>query len=45
MKKVGVLVGREQSFPESLIQKVNERGRGEVTVEMVKVGGVRFDMK
>jgi hypothetical protein len=41
MKKVGVLVGREQSFPESLINTINERGRGEVTAEMVKVGGVR----
>jgi hypothetical protein len=44
MKKVGILVGREKSFPESLIQKINESGRGEVTAELMKVGGVRFDM-
>lgn len=44
MKKVGILVGREKTFPESLIQKINERGNGAVTAELMKVGGVRFDM-
>ncbi len=43
MKKVGILVGREKTFPVSLIEKVNERGGGEVTAEFVKVGGVRHD--
>ncbi len=43
MKKVGILVGREQSFPDALIRRVNERGQGEVTAEFVKVGGVRHD--
>ncbi|MBA2339568.1 MAG: hypothetical protein H0V88_04180 [Pyrinomonadaceae bacterium] len=43
MKKVGILVGREQSFPESLIQRINERGAGEVTAEYVKLGGIRYD--
>ncbi|MBV9211107.1 MAG: hypothetical protein JOZ52_10785 [Acidobacteria bacterium] len=41
MKKVGLLVGREQSFPEALIQSINERGGGETMAEFVKVGGVR----
>jgi Glutathione synthase/Ribosomal protein S6 modification enzyme (glutaminyl transferase) len=43
MKKVGILVGREQSFPEAIIKSINERGAGEVVAEMVKVGGIRLD--
>jgi hypothetical protein len=41
MKKVGLLVGRELSFPEALIQSINERGQGETIAEFVEVGGVR----
>ncbi len=41
MKKVGLLVGREKSFPQALIQRINERGEGEVMAEFVTVGGVR----
>ena len=44
MKKVGLLVGREVTFPRALIERVNERGGGEVVAEMVTVGGVRHDM-
>ncbi|MDT4952972.1 MAG: hypothetical protein QOJ02_1110 [Acidobacteriota bacterium] len=43
MKKVGILVGREQSFPEALISSINERGKGEVIAEFIVVGGVRYD--
>ncbi len=43
MKKVGILAGREQTFPEALIERVNKRGNGEIIAEMVKVGGVRLD--
>lgn len=43
MKKVGILTGREQTFPAALIQSINERGNGETIAEMVKVGGVRLD--
>jgi hypothetical protein len=43
MKRVGILVGREQTFPEALIRTINERGQGEVTAEMVKIGAVRQD--
>src|SRR5436189_3176554 len=43
MKRVGVLVGREVTFPESIINAINERGKGEVTAEMVTVGGIRLD--
>jgi hypothetical protein len=43
VKKVGLLVGRERTFPVSLIESINERGGGEVVAEFVKVGGVRHD--
>jgi hypothetical protein len=43
MKRVGILVGREQSFPEALIARINERGKGEVVAEFIKTGGVRLD--
>ncbi len=43
MKKVGILVGREITFPEAIINSINEKGNGEVVAEMVKVGGVRLD--
>ena len=43
MKKVGILVGREVTFPESIIKAINERGNGEVIAEMVTVGGIRLD--
>lgn len=42
MKKVGILVGREMSFPEALIKSINERSGG-VVAELIKVGGVRVD--
>ncbi|HSK72115.1 MAG TPA: hypothetical protein VK892_10500 [Pyrinomonadaceae bacterium] len=43
MKKVGILVGREVTFPEAIINSINEKGDGEVTAEMVKIGGIRMD--
>ena len=43
MNKVGILVGREQSFPEALIQSINERGDGGTVAEFIKVGGLRYD--
>jgi hypothetical protein len=43
VKKVGILVGREKTFPLSLIESINERGEGEVVAEFVKIGGVRHD--
>jgi glutathione synthase/RimK-type ligase-like ATP-grasp enzyme len=39
MLKVGLLVGRERSFPDALIEEVNGRGAG-VVAEYVKVGEV-----
>jgi hypothetical protein len=43
MKRVGILVGRERTFPAALIERINGRGRGEVEAEYVKLGGVRLD--
>ncbi len=43
MKKVGILVGRELTFPESIIRSINEKGGGNVTAEMMTVGGIRLD--
>jgi hypothetical protein len=37
------LVGREKTFPAALIEKINERGDGEVVAELITVGGVRHD--
>lgn len=42
MKKVGLLCGREWSFPPRFIDEVNRRDAG-VTAELVKLGGTRMD--
>ena len=43
MKRVGVLVGREKTFPEALIAGINERGNGNVVAEYIKLDGVKYD--
>ncbi|HVS80426.1 MAG TPA: hypothetical protein VHE60_01675 [Pyrinomonadaceae bacterium] len=43
MKRVGILVGRENTFPEALIRNINERGQGAVTADFITLGGVRYD--
>src|SRR3979409_495422 len=43
MKKVGILVGRERTFPEALIRNVNERGNGSVVAEYINLGGGGHD--
>jgi len=43
MKRVGILVGREVTFPEAMIESINGKGGGEVTAEMVTIGGIRLD--
>ena len=40
--KVGLLVGREWSFPPAFLEEVNRRGTG-VVAEFVKLGGTRMD--
>jgi len=43
MKRVGILVGREKTFPDALIRNLNERGNGKVVAEYIKLGGVLYD--
>jgi hypothetical protein len=40
-KRVGLIVGREWSFPPAFIKEVNERDQG-VTAELVQLGGTRM---
>ncbi|HEV3201170.1 MAG TPA: hypothetical protein VGZ73_24885 [Bryobacteraceae bacterium] len=40
--KIGLLVGREWSFPPAFLKEVNERGQ-EVVAEYVRLGGTRMD--
>jgi hypothetical protein len=42
MLKVGLLVGREGTFPPAFLEEVNRRGAG-VTAEYAKLGGTRMD--
>ncbi|MES2454377.1 MAG: hypothetical protein V4594_02500 [Bacteroidota bacterium] len=37
MKKIGILFGRERSFPEAFVKRVNELGGGEITAEAVSI--------
>jgi len=43
MKRVGILVGREKTFPDALLNRINERGQGDVTADFIKLGGIRHD--
>ena len=43
MKRVGILAGREVTFPEAIIKSINEKSGGAVEAEMVTVGGIRLD--
>lgn len=42
MKKVGILAGRERSFPQALIERVAGRNAG-VEAEWIKLGGTSLD--
>jgi len=43
MKRVGIIAGREITFPESIINSINEKGNGNVVAEMATFGGIRMD--
>lgn len=43
MKRVGILTGREITFPAALIESINSRGNGKVFAEMISIDGVRLD--
>ena len=40
MKKIGILFGKERSFPEAFIERVNSKGVKDITVEAVKIDKV-----
>ena len=41
--KIGILCGREYSFPPAFIEKVNELGKKDgITAEFVKLGGTKM---
>lgn len=42
MSSIGLLVGREWSFPPAFMEEINRRDQG-VTAEYVKLGGTRMD--
>lgn len=42
IKKIGLIVGREWSFPPAFLEEVNKRGAG-VVAEYVKLGGTRMN--
>lgn len=42
MKRIGVMVGREWSWPPAFIEEVNRRGAG-VVAEYLKIGGTRMN--
>lgn len=42
MKRIGLLVGREGTFPPALINEINGRGAG-VAAEYVEIGGVKLE--
>ena len=42
--RIGVLVGREATFPIALIEEINKRKAG-VTAEFIKVGGIQMAQK
>lgn len=42
-RKIGLLVGREESFPAAFIEHVNQRAVDGVTAELALTGGTRLD--
>ncbi len=43
MKTVGILAGRETTFPAAIIESINFHGKGEVKAEMCEFGGIEMD--
>ena len=37
MKKIGILFGQERSFPEAVINRINEKAEKGITAEAVKI--------
>jgi len=42
VKKIGIIFGMENTFPGAVVAKINEMKTGDVTAEIIKVGGVKM---
>jgi glutathione synthase/RimK-type ligase-like ATP-grasp enzyme len=42
MKKIGILFGKENTFPPAVVERINSMKVGGVTAEFVKIGGVKM---
>jgi hypothetical protein len=42
MKKIGILFGKENTFPPAVVQYINSMGLPDVTAEFVKIGGIEM---
>src|SRR3990170_2916794 len=42
-RKIGLLVGRDESFPAAFIEHVNRRAPEGITAELCRLGGTRLD--
>lgn len=43
--KIGLLVGRENTFPQPFIDRVNAKGQGEITAELCRLGGTAHEWR
>jgi hypothetical protein len=43
MKKIGVLYGRENTFPGALVARINELAVGDIVAESVSINAIRMD--
>ncbi len=43
MPKIGLLVGREESFPRAFLDALNDLDRDDLQADMLKLGGTRMD--
>lgn len=43
MKKIGFLIGSDESFPNAIIEKINSRNVPSVKAEIIKIGSVKIE--
>jgi hypothetical protein len=42
MKKIGILFGKENTFPPAVVERINSMNVPDVTAEVVKIGGIQM---
>lgn len=45
MKKIGILFGQENTFPQAFVDKVNAMGVPDVQAEFVQIGAVKSTLR